>query len=86
MNKEGKKPDADGEEKVLRVVVRVLRPDDHRVETNERLDDGQDDQKCCKNFKIFLPRVQVKNPEREKYTNIAQFCTHSFNLLMPLPE
>ena len=68
MNKEGKKPDADGEEKVLRVVVRVLRPDDHRVETNERLDDSQDDQKCCKDFKIFLPRVQVKNPEREKYT------------------
>ena len=65
MDEEGEEPDAYGEEEILRVVVGVLRPDDHRVEADERLDDGQYHQQCCQDFQIFLLRIKMENPEKK---------------------
>ena len=65
MDKEREEPDAYCEKEILAVVVRILRPDDHRVEADERLDDGQYDQQCSQDFQILLPRVQVENPMKK---------------------
>jgi hypothetical protein len=63
VDEERQKPDAYREKEILGVVVRVLGPDDHRVEADERLDDGQYHQQCRQDFQIFLLRVKVENPE-----------------------
>ena len=82
MDKEGQKPDSNGEQEILGVVVGVLGPDDHRVEADERLDDGQYDQQCCQDFQVFLPRVQVENPEKsiDKFT-IKKLSDHFWSPL-----